>query len=449
MESVGAASCTPSSADDSESVARQQPPLPRRISVVGASGSGKSYLARKLSHELGIPHYELDRLRNDVDGTRLSDDRFAARVAELLTQDEWIIDGHYRSVRQLIWNRSTSIVWLDYPLSLIGARLLDRYRNKRRRAQTQTSEAPVGEPAEFASWSSRISRLFRALREPREYASLLDAAEARGSHIIRVRQPEQAEQLPASLALLGRKQLAPLGRWDLRQQRMIELLGVPGSGKSTIGDKLVSDLQCRERRNIVEEWRRQSLPVKAWYILRGLLDIPAVVGAVKFARCAGLTSRSALGRLVRMVAKRHWVRTREGTLLLHQGYLQDIWSMLTFDEGKPIDNLCIARFLHAMYRGTDPTFIYLDIDVDTATQRIVARQHGNSRLDGLAKDDIRRRLNDRIWVADMIYTAAEASGMSTRRIDGQSSVEAVYTEAMRALAARGFAPPATKNAQQG
>ena len=34
-----------------------------KIHIVGGPGSGKSFLAKKLSRELGIPHYDLDDIQ--------------------------------------------------------------------------------------------------------------------------------------------------------------------------------------------------------------------------------------------------------------------------------------------------------------------------------------------------------------------------------------------------
>lgn len=59
----------------------QNDAAPRRIAVVGASGSGKTTFARRLAERLGIPHIELDAIHWGPDWTPARDDDFRARTA--------------------------------------------------------------------------------------------------------------------------------------------------------------------------------------------------------------------------------------------------------------------------------------------------------------------------------------------------------------------------------
>src|SRR3990172_8915485 len=98
----------------------------RRVAVVGTTGTGKSTLARHLAHRLTVPHVELDALYWGPNWTPVPADLFRQRAAQAVAADAWVIDGNYHVVRDLVWSRATTVVWLDYPLSLILARLLKR-----------------------------------------------------------------------------------------------------------------------------------------------------------------------------------------------------------------------------------------------------------------------------------------------------------------------------------
>ena len=87
----------------------------RRVSVVGTSGSGKSTLARELAEILGVPHLELDAVHHQPGWAPLPTDEFRRIVAARAAAGGWVIDGNYGRVRDLVWARADTVVWLDLP----------------------------------------------------------------------------------------------------------------------------------------------------------------------------------------------------------------------------------------------------------------------------------------------------------------------------------------------
>jgi hypothetical protein len=51
---------------------------------------------------------------------------FKDRVAEATAGERWIVDGSYTKVRDVIWPRADTVVWLDYPLPVVLTRLFRR-----------------------------------------------------------------------------------------------------------------------------------------------------------------------------------------------------------------------------------------------------------------------------------------------------------------------------------
>jgi len=98
----------------------------KRVSVVGTTGSGKTTVARSLAAMLGSPHIELDALFWGPGWTMAEIPVFRARVASVVAGDGWVVDGGYSVVRDIIWSRADTVVWLDYPLAVILPRLLRR-----------------------------------------------------------------------------------------------------------------------------------------------------------------------------------------------------------------------------------------------------------------------------------------------------------------------------------
>ncbi len=87
----------------------------RRVSVVGTSGSGKSTVARQLADILSVPYLELDAVHHQPGWEELPTDEFRRIVAARAAAGGWVIDGNYGRVRDLVWARADTVVWLDLP----------------------------------------------------------------------------------------------------------------------------------------------------------------------------------------------------------------------------------------------------------------------------------------------------------------------------------------------
>ena len=95
-----------------------------RVVVVGTSCSGKTTLARRLARILATEHVELDSLYWGPEWTPRPD--FIQNVLAIAQQPCWVIDGNYSAVRDIIWRRSSAIVWLDYSFARVFSRALLR-----------------------------------------------------------------------------------------------------------------------------------------------------------------------------------------------------------------------------------------------------------------------------------------------------------------------------------
>jgi adenylate kinase family enzyme len=91
----------------------------RRVSVIGVTGAGKSTVARSLARRLGVPCVELDSIFHQANWRPLPDDEFRARVAALTETGGWVVDGNYSQVRELVWRRADTVVWLDPPRRVV------------------------------------------------------------------------------------------------------------------------------------------------------------------------------------------------------------------------------------------------------------------------------------------------------------------------------------------
>lgn len=105
------------------------PPFPEpgpRVVVVGATSSGKTTTAARLSAILGAPHVELDALMWQPNWQKTEKEVFLQRVRQALDRPAWVVDGNYSEARPITWGQADTLVWLDYPLPVILWRLATR-----------------------------------------------------------------------------------------------------------------------------------------------------------------------------------------------------------------------------------------------------------------------------------------------------------------------------------
>jgi adenylate kinase family enzyme len=175
-------------------------PIGQRIVVIGTTCTGKTTLAARLSHRLGVPHIELDALHWEPKWCEASLDVFRARVAQALTAESWIVDGNYGKVRDLVWGCAETIIWLDYPLPVILGRLAKRTL---RRALTQEELWNGNHETLRGGFFSRDSLFVWALktyqRGRRENPVLFASPEYRHLAVIRLSSPRAAERWLAGI----------------------------------------------------------------------------------------------------------------------------------------------------------------------------------------------------------------------------------------------------------
>jgi adenylate kinase family enzyme len=98
----------------------------RKIAIIGTTCAGKTTLAHSLSKCCKQPHIELDAIYWGPNWTPNPPEQFYHRVSKIVKSEGWIIDGNYRSVRDIVWSQADTLIWLDYPLPLILWRQLVR-----------------------------------------------------------------------------------------------------------------------------------------------------------------------------------------------------------------------------------------------------------------------------------------------------------------------------------
>lgn len=97
-----------------------------RIVIIGSSCSGKTSLAKILAAKLRVTHIELDAIHWKADWVSRECEEFRELTSKAIAEEKWVADGNYSVVRDLVWGRASTIIWLNYFFPLILWRALSR-----------------------------------------------------------------------------------------------------------------------------------------------------------------------------------------------------------------------------------------------------------------------------------------------------------------------------------
>ena len=175
-----------------------------RVSVVGNSGSGKTTVGRRLGAAIGAPFVELDAHYHQPGWTPLPADDLRARVAELCAGDRWVVDGNYSVVRDLVWARADTVVWLDLPRWRVMGRVVRRtvrrgatraelWNGNREDLRSLLRRDPE---ASIVMWAFTRHDVYR-----RRYAAARDDPANAHLRFVRLRSPAEVRRFLASAAV--------------------------------------------------------------------------------------------------------------------------------------------------------------------------------------------------------------------------------------------------------
>ncbi len=102
-----------------------------KIRIIGCSGSGKTYLAKRLSEKYNIPSFDLDDIQWDNNqnlyGVKMPIEKRNQLLNDILQQPDWIIEGVYYAWVQKSFEDADVIYVLDMPKRLYRYRIIKRF----------------------------------------------------------------------------------------------------------------------------------------------------------------------------------------------------------------------------------------------------------------------------------------------------------------------------------
>ncbi len=98
----------------------------KRVVTIGTSCSGKTTFARNLAQRLRMQHIELDSIYWKPNWTSTPKEEFRSLAQDAVASEAWVLDGNYSAVRDIVWARATTLIWLNYPFYIVAYRALSR-----------------------------------------------------------------------------------------------------------------------------------------------------------------------------------------------------------------------------------------------------------------------------------------------------------------------------------
>lgn len=127
----------------------------KRIVIVGCGGSGKSFLARKLSSALGYKIMHLDKEFWLPLWEHVTYEVFANKQRDFISNESWIIEGNYHSSMEMRFAFADLVIFLDINRLVCLYSVIRRLKQKR-------PDLPEGLKntldAEFLKWIWNFSK---------------------------------------------------------------------------------------------------------------------------------------------------------------------------------------------------------------------------------------------------------------------------------------------------
>ena len=115
-----------------------------KIYIIGCSGTGKTYLAKKLSNKYNIPHYDLDNIYWDNSlqkyGIKTEIEKRDKLLQDILEEDSWIIEGIYYKWLEQSFKDADIIYVLDLQKYIYKFRIIKRFIKRKLRLEAGKKE---------------------------------------------------------------------------------------------------------------------------------------------------------------------------------------------------------------------------------------------------------------------------------------------------------------------
>lgn len=131
-----------------------------KIRIIGGSGTGKTYLAGKLSEKYGIERYDLDDVFWDNSGTygiKRPEQKRTEMLDGILEKENWIIEGVYYAWCGRCFEEADRIYLLNVPRRVYRRRIILRFI-KRKLGMEKGKKETLKSLKDLLKWADKYQR---------------------------------------------------------------------------------------------------------------------------------------------------------------------------------------------------------------------------------------------------------------------------------------------------
>lgn len=146
-----------------------------KIHIIGGPGSGKSYIAAKLSKMLGLPTHELDNFfwdhESEYFGSQIPPVKRAEKLARVVAQEKWIIEGVYHSWTEKSFQQADYIFVLKTNVYVRDWRILKRFILRKVKLASSPRKENVKMLIDLLKWNHQYdgNNLVQAIKMMKPY----------------------------------------------------------------------------------------------------------------------------------------------------------------------------------------------------------------------------------------------------------------------------------------
>lgn len=138
--------------------------IPKRIHIVGSTGSGKTYLAEKLSRQFNLYYGELDTVMwsgpTELAGKN-SPEKRDQLLHDIIDRECWIVEGVYYKWLASSFERAEQIIFLDIPVFRRDARIVLRFIRQKLKMERAVYKQTLTGLLKMLKWNHEFENQYK------------------------------------------------------------------------------------------------------------------------------------------------------------------------------------------------------------------------------------------------------------------------------------------------